>query len=259
MNLVNLRHNHVDLCAEAHRLRQDPNVREFLRERRSKYDSWFQVHHYLARLGTWYRAARSVLERGRQFPHVLAAFEVRRVPLLPDPDRTALVFDTDSGAVLERVCPNYKGTDILRNAKAAISTAKNLAQRHRRVALIPVPHAETQVLHHLFVRELRFVGGDRYVGCSKPSCYSCAKYFHFHPMRARTGRIHNNVWMKWCLPSACMGSDGEVERHSLRMMRVMADSIRDDVMALLLGDGVQPGAMFDSTAGLTTSVQALSC
>lgn len=256
MDLVGLRHDHVELCAEAHRLRQDSNIREFLRERRSKYDSWFQVHHYLARLGSWYRAAHSVLKRGRRFPRVLAAFEVRHVPFFPDFDRTALDFGGHPGIVLERVCPNFKETEILKNANVALSDAKTLTQRHWRVAWIPKPHAETQVLHHFLVQALSFVGGDQYVGCSEPSCYSCAKYFHYHPMRARTGRVQHNVRVKWCLPSAWMGSDGEVERHNLRMMRVMADSIRNDVVGLLLGDGVRPGAMFDSTTGLTTSGQA---
>lgn len=259
MDLVDLRHDHVKLCTEAHRLRQDKIVRGFLRERRSQYDSWFQVHHYLARLGSWRRAACSVVELGRHFPDVLGTFQVRRVPSLPDPNRKALEFDDDPSVVLERVFPNYKGTTILSNAKTAVSTAETLAQRYRRVAQFPVPHAETRALHHFFLHKLSFVGGDRYVGCSKPSCYGCAKYFRFHPMRARTGRTHNNVWMKWCLPSALAGEDGEAQRHGLRMMRVMADSIRSDVIALLLGDSGQPGAMFDSTTGLTSSIQNPSC
>ena len=143
-----------------------------------------------------------------------------------DPDRIVPEFDLGPGVVLERVCQNFKGTTILADAKVAMSASKKFAQRYQQVAQIPAPHAETQTLNHYFLHDLSFVARGCYIGCSKPSCYSCTKYFRFHHMGSRFGRTHNNVWVKWYLPSAWVGSDGEVERHSLRMMRVMADSIR---------------------------------
>lgn len=257
--LVDLRNDHLKLCTEAHCLRRNPTVRAFLRERRSKYDLWFRIHHYLARLGSWNRAAHAVVELARQFTDVLTTFGVRRVLTAPNLDRAPLDFDADPGAVLARVCPNYKDATIFANALSRLQKAKTLAERYQRVRQTPKPHAETKILHYFFQNGVEFARGDRYIGCSKPSCYSCARYLRFHPMRARTGRTHDNIWIKWCLPSALLEKDGAVHRHCLRMMLVLADSIRSDIIGLILGEDTPVGAMFDSTTGLTASVRALSC
>ncbi len=34
-------------------------------------------------------------------------------------------------------------------------------------------HAETLMMEHFYFNQLHFFGNDRYIGCSKPSCYYC--------------------------------------------------------------------------------------
>lgn len=55
-----------------------------------------------------------------------------------------------------------------------------------------------------------------------------------------------------------MYTGGQVDRLSVRLMRVMADSVRNDVVGILVANGSPLIAMFDSTTGLTSSVGAFS-
>lgn len=234
-------------------------MKAFLKHARSeKYDSWFQIHHYLARLGSWFRAAYSVVRLSHRFSDILAHFSVRHVRASLRLDCRPLDFEADPQIVLNRVFPNYKDTSILSNALCRIQGARKLAERYQLRPPIPRPHAESKILNHFFLHGFEFVKGDRYVGCSKPSCYCCRQYFRCHPAQAHIGRTHNNVWIKWSLPSSLIRDHGEVDRESLRMMRLMTDTIRNEIMALIVADGTPMVAMFDSTTGLTVSTRAFS-
>ena len=258
-NLVSLCGDHKSLCKEAHRLRQTPTVKAFLKHARNeKYDSWFQIHHYLAHFGSWFRAAYSVVRLGHRFADILAHFSVRYVRAGPRLDCRPLDFEADPQIVLNRVYPNYKDTNILANALSRIQGASKLAERYQLRPPIPRPHAESKILNHFFLHGFELVKGDRYVGCSKSSCYCCRQYFRYHPAKARIGRTHKNVWIKWSLPSSLTRDHGEVDRESLRMMRLMADTIRNEITALILAQGTPLVAMFDSTTGLTVSTQAFT-
>ena len=256
-NLVDLREDHVALCKEAHRLRQTPAVRRFLKSpQHDRYDCSFRIHHYLARLGSWSRAACSVVKMGQRFAALLADFAVVSLNNSTYFDGRPLEFEADPETVLNRVLPNYKGTTILSNALSIIHGACKLVERYHQQPPIPQIHAESRILNHFFVNRLEFATGDQYIGCSKPSCYCCWLYFHFHPTRARTGRTHNNVWIKWSLPSPLFQDNGEANRDSLRIMRAMADGIRNEIIGLIIADGNPVVAMFDSTTGLTASARS---
>lgn len=256
-HVLRLREQHVLLCEEAHRLRRTDSIRLFLEDKRkAKYDCWFQIHHYLARLGSWLRATSNVVQLSHNFADSLAACDVRDLPVDINNEQAPLVLERDPGKVLLRVCPNFKGTSIFYDPLAKLQGACELASQYRTHTQVPIPHAETKILHFFFVQGLHFARQDRYVGCSKPSCYSCGKYFYYHPARANVGRKHNNTWIKWSLPSPLMYTGGQVDRLSVRLMSVMADSVRNDIVGMLVANESPLIAMFDSTTGLTSSVSA---
>lgn len=98
--------DYVSLCRETYRLRQIPVMQQFLKgERQPKYDCWFQIHHYLARLGSWLRATNDVVKLSHQFPEFLVNCDVRLVPGCPLVDCEPLELDADVGVVLDQVCP----------------------------------------------------------------------------------------------------------------------------------------------------------
>lgn len=160
--------------------------------------------------------------------------------------------------VLNRVFPNFRGHGILSSARALMPDTAIMLDWQNNGPCIPLPHAEASMLHHFSTNGLQFAGGDRYIGCSKPSCYCCRKYFRVHPWRARTGRAHDNVWIQWALPSPLKGDDGSVDGHAVKIMRAMTESIRKDIVAGIMAGRSPVGAMFDSTTGLTGSVRATS-
>lgn len=131
--LVDLRSDHLKLCTKAYCLCRNPTVGAFLKERRSKFDVWFKIHHYLACLGSWNRAAHAVIELARRFTDVLTIFGVRCILTAPTLERVPLEFDADLEAVLARVCPNYKDTTIFANALSRLQKAMTLAERYQRV------------------------------------------------------------------------------------------------------------------------------
>jgi hypothetical protein len=115
------------------------------------------------------------------------------------------------------------------------------------------PHAEAVVLDHFFTRNFAFVMGDRYVACSKPSCYCCKLYFKFHPLRAVTGRHHGNLWIQWGLPRPLSAISGRADRITLKILRQMSDEVRKDVLSVTLRGNSRQINMFDSTTGFSAS------
>lgn len=75
------------------------------------------------------------------------------------------------------------------------------AMRKQRKYWKPIIHAEIILLDWFIANNLRFFGADRYIGCSKPSCYCC-----FHDMKEHGGQIatpacHNNADLGWHAPN----------------------------------------------------------
>jgi OTT_1508-like deaminase len=60
-------------------------------------------------------------------------------------------------------------------------------------------HAELQVVDYFSRKKLEFVGGDKYVGCSKPACYLCYRWISLHPGGFSLPASHKKVspWMAW--------------------------------------------------------------
>lgn len=116
-------------------------------KRKAKYDCWFQIHYYLARLGSWLRATNNVVQLSHNFADSLAACDVRDLPVDINNEQAPLVLERDPGKVLLRVCPNFKGTSIFYDALAKLQGACELASQYRTHTQIPIPLAETKILH----------------------------------------------------------------------------------------------------------------
>ena len=78
--------------------------------------------------------------------------------------------------------------------------AARLTKNYTDPNFVPKVHAETLMVEHFYFNQLHFFGNDRYIGCSKPSCYCCDLYLRNHPGNFEARPSHGNVWVKWCLP-----------------------------------------------------------
>ncbi|PNP84675.1 hypothetical protein FNYG_02304 [Fusarium nygamai] len=58
-------------------------------------------------------------------------------------------------------------------------------------------HSEIQVLEEFHRNQRRFVGGDRYIACSKFACLCCKFYFRHHPGRFEEPESHQKAYLNW--------------------------------------------------------------
>ena len=253
--ILQLREDHVAMCEEAYAYNKaisaeqhkDPFVT--LQE----YNEIYRARHYIGRLSSWRKAARNVVSLGASFPAVLARYEVATVPHAGTTNSSCWVAEHDLDALLARIVPNYRGHSITCQLKERLESASrsmgNLEDRH----FYAKPHAEAVILDHFFTGNFEFVMGDRYVACSKPSCYCCKLYFRFHPLRAVTGRYHGNLWIQWEPPRPLYLTDGRADRVTIEILRCMSDEVRDDILSAILPGYSRQVNMFDSTTGFSIS------
>lgn len=58
-------------------------------------------------------------------------------------------------------------------------------------------HSEIQVLEEFHRNQRSFVGGDRYIACSKLACLCCKFYFRHHPGRFEEPESHQKAYLNW--------------------------------------------------------------
>jgi hypothetical protein len=162
-----------------------------------------------------------------------------------------LELDGDLGELAVRVFPNFRDTSLCDMLTQRLSQARSLLDWFRSSALMPRIHAEIVALQFYASQRMRLVNEDRYIGCSKPSCYCCSLYMNAHPARIRPRPTHGNIWVQWCLPSADPGQNTTMT--DLRILGHVADCSRDVAQIALVGGSFSHGKRFDSTTGLTIS------
>lgn len=184
-----------------------------------------------------------------------SVFEKYRVASIPHPElgkRASLTLDENLEDLVLRVFPNYRGTSLCDKPVARISGSKTLLTWFRSNDLVPHPHAETVALDFASSRGIQMVNDDRYIGCSKPSCYCCSLYMKYHPGGYRPRPTHGNVWVLWCLPQA--HHLDEVDITSLSILRHIANETRDLTEAILTKGRATSRRKFDSTTGISTTL-----
>ena len=162
--------------------------------------------------------------------------------------------------VLKRLFPTYNNGQLqhvllsLRNRWGS-DIDNRFVQKFSHENFRPRLHAEVSIMEHFHVNRLAFVGDDRYIGCSKPSCYCCNLYMRFHPGSYLQRPCHGNTWINWCTPSRLDVQTALNMDDTRNIMRRMVEQIRRDLLSQLTS-GSEKLWMFDSTTGLSTSVSA---
>ncbi|KAK0906836.1 hypothetical protein LTS16_009839 [Friedmanniomyces endolithicus] len=251
--IIAVRHLHQHLCESSYlfRYKDDYGLLKQHIKPTSK-ETWNRVRHFVGRLGHWHKTAISLARAAASFASMLPKF---RVAAIPCPDlgiQAHFTLDEDLEALVLRVFPNYRGTPLCDRLVDRISRAKALIDWYRTNELVPRPHAEVVALEYCHSRSMHLVNDDRYVGCSKPSCYCCSLYIGYHPGAFRPRPSHNNVWVQWCLPQAFhLELSGTA---NLGILRRMANDTRDLLKATLTNGTTASRRRFDSTTGISTTV-----
>ena len=113
-----------------------------------------------------------------------------------------------------------------------------------------IVHAEVFLMEHFYFNDLHFVGRERYIGCSKRSCYCCSLYTRYHPGNFVMQPAHNNAYVTWCPPLLSRLDEERERKHNLNIMNQMNAHIRRDVMQEIESRALRREKGPDSTTGL---------
>lgn len=211
------------------------------------------ARHLVARLGHWEKTSISLVVHAPQFLSIIRDAVVRSVQP-PKNEKICLQLDQDLRNLILRVFPNLKESSmcdaLLERMQRADSLISWFRSANTRKKLKTRPHAEVIMLEYFYLKDLTFVNNDRYIACSKPSCYCCALYFRKHYLQTQMRPCHGNIWVKWTVPrweELTPKTDA-----AIGILRRMADATREMSYASLR-HGVRPRRRFESTIGITTA------
>ena len=175
------------LCAYAYQLRRDEPMK-ILCKRHNVHSSrgiWSDIRHYIGRLGSWTKAAKILMLGAQRFPQYIENVQVSVVEPNGPADLPDKAHIKDLKGTLRRMLPaeqNALVAELSRILEDAKSIAEVENQFHEAYSTIkPRAHAELLVLEHFHHNAFDFVAHDKYIGCSKPSCYCCHVYLQCHP------------------------------------------------------------------------------
>jgi hypothetical protein len=262
---VTARGDHEKLCLLAYNFHKSV-ASECLSGKLSSDDSssvWLLTRHYIGRLGSWWKACVVLTEVAKIYPCRLDNFEVSAVPVKRATSALPVIPESDFINVLGRLFPTYDSVqlqDVLRSIRNRLGPDidNKFTQKFTHQNFRPQVHAEVSLLEHFHANGLTFLGGDRYIGCSKPSCYCCNLYTRFHPGSYLPRPCHGNTWINWSAPFPLNSQTGLEAFEIEKIMQQMLGQIRNDITSQLGSASNESCWMPDSTTGFSTSVSGPS-
>jgi hypothetical protein len=261
-----LRESHVELCSLAYSFRNS-TLLETLNQRHLRSGTtaplWSELRHYIGRLGSWSKASKVLLRAAKMFPNLLHDFHVEYLespPPIPVPSTDK---KTNLDSALGRMIPKAE-SQRLQDVREAVRnfTVKDISAeftaKYTDKTFKPRVHAELLLLEHFYHKNLRFVENDRYIGCSKPSCYCCDLYMKCHPGGFMTRACHGNLWIKWRAPDPPIDNDEQARKHTAKMLNEMVKTVRRDAIGQLLSKQPRRRRVPDSTTGMSTAIPDLT-
>lgn len=189
-----------------------------------------------------------------QSPGFFSSVKIEKVNQKPSPLSASAQEELSCADVFSRLCGYYTGRfqqlcTTLYNSWDDAHKAEFESRLGRRKNE-PYVHAEIQMLHHFHRQRLTFANGVAYIGCSKPSCYCCALYMHYHPQNVLRRPYHGNVWVKWILPSC----NETFSKHEESIVKKMVGQMRSDFSSGVFR--MQTSRGFESTTGISPTQPA---
>lgn len=229
---------------------------------------WSDIRHYIGRLGSWTKAVRVVVQGALRFPQRIENAQIKVVEPSGLVDRPNADHLTDFNSLLRRMLPAHQESlaEELSQVLTSIDAVAGIKDRfHESYSnMRPRPHAELLVLEHFHSNKFEFVADDRYIGCSKPSCYCCHLYTQLHPGGFAPRPCHGNLWINWAPPAPLplitsprkKGSRPQ-EHHTFRMLQEMIPRIRQDLQEQISSKRPKRAKLPDSTTGMSSVILVL--
>jgi hypothetical protein len=259
-----LRENHIELCSLAYSFRNSTLIetltQRHLRSGTTAPSMWSDLRHYIGRLGSWSKASKVLLRAAKLFPNLLHDFHVKYLESPPPIAAPGTDDKTNLDDALGRMIPKAEG-QRLQDVREAVKNftvmdiSAKFSAKYADESFKPRIHAELLLLEHFYHKNLSFVENDRYIGCSKPSCYCCDLYMKCHPGGFVTRACHGNLWINWRAPIPPINNDEQARKHTAKMLNEMVKTVRRDAIGQLLSKQPRRPRVPDSTTGISTSIR----
>ncbi|OAP60879.1 hypothetical protein AYL99_05881 [Fonsecaea erecta] len=213
--------------------------------------SWIEVRHLLGRLCSWVRAARRLVLMCERFRDRIKNARVRQVDMSSISPANFQLPWREPVDILRALMPEFHGSRL----QDALNARQNDKVVDRILGCLSKwtadkfdadLHAEVILLLHFHVRRLDFIAGDRYIGCSKPSCYCCDLYLRKHPAGVQPRPSHGNVWIRWATPQLC----AELIPGEEKVLQDVVTTVKFDLRYQIMSGPTLTRRPPDSTTGL---------
>jgi hypothetical protein len=266
-SLERLRYQHLDLCKFASQFRSLASLDELRRKHLTTTgrSEWANIRHYIGRLGSWSKASKIIVHVAKRHPDLVENFRVDCL-VTPAPINPPVADHlTNLEGAIRRMLPKHESVrlehtqEVLRSSRV-LDFETAFLDKYTSKNFAPRPHAEVLLLEHFYLNNLRFFGNERYIGCSKPSCYCCDLYIKFHPGKFIPRPCHGNIWPNWCAPALAVDDDGHIQWHVKQILNRMIEYVRRDALFQITSKLPRRSWVPDSTTALSTipSLSALS-
>lgn len=243
------------LCENAYNFRFGGYNELLQRLARSRPTTWGHLRHNIGRLGCWYKAASFLTSNAANFANALENFSIDVVRQNVDRPRTPVrimkltdLFPENCSEGFDMSLSRMKtvfGTDAMKNANEHLC---GHFQNNWRLKY----HAEAKMADFFYCENRKFWRGDRYIGCSKGSCYCCDLYFWLHPGNFVRRPCHGNAWVQWQRPALLASPQAGHE-----MTKRMLQTVEGDVKRAILEGFSGHAFTCDSTTNISSLVKSL--
>lgn len=228
--------DHVACCRLAYGLRHTDGLKEitsmetYKRSPAERKSPFHRVEHYIGRLSHYVRATQRLIKELPLVkdlitnPYLVKCIPLPRCVNLPQPDNL-----TTLDGICTRMLP--KDDPMWSPLKAELgsrSIVEKLLVRHQNPKT-PRVHAEIQVLDFFHGQGLKWAENSKYVGCSKPACFLCQRYFRHHPARPNEPASHQKVWLSWGPVLLELGTDDPSYIQQRNILNKIIQDIRDEL------------------------------
>ena len=224
----------------------------------SNASNFSQVLHYIGRIGSHMKAAKILVAAALRFP---TFFDCPQVKCLPSPEPAKKPPPMDELTTLDGIVirmlpkddpkiPSYQ--EALQFMDTKFGIYRRVAEKYKDDNFLPRVHAELILLEHFHANTYRFVGGDKYIGCSKPACYCCFYYISAHPGNFVQPASHNKTYLNWRPPDVA-DNDPKGSVRQRDVLNTMIKRIRGEVLEQIMDRRGPRAAHHDSTTGITLS------
>lgn len=247
-----------DLITRAYEFRSEPEriLLSNVISTNPDIEAWRMIRHYVGRLGSWAKAANFILQVANRAWYLQRSNRVEIVKSMRPLERAVPEVPITYKDVLKHHSLVYDSERLLQSIN---NNRSELAQILDEEAIAPIfgmqVHAEITMIEHFHANGLVFAGQDRYIGCSKPSCYCCNLYMRHPIFQMEPRSSHLNIWKKWSPP--LHPEENDIRTHVVEIINYMTESLQHEVEQNIVRGASHGRRKLDSLTDLSASVPTL--